>query len=161
MANTVISAYRGYLWRIVTGLVDFRGRSVRTEFLAFLILMMAIHGVAMVFAELTAAGLFFRYDQYLEAALWVFAIPIFARRLHDQNRSGWLALILPAWLGVWLFGQILSDPRHLPIARLGLPYTLANIILVSAFWVLVVLPGTAGENRFGQDPRRLRSPKPA
>ena len=161
MADTVISAYRGYLLRVVTGLADFRGRSVRTEFLAFLILMMAISSVAMVLAELTTPGLFFRYDRYLEAALWVFAIPIFARRLHDQNRSGWLALILPIWLGLWLYGQILSDPRHLPIARLGFPYTLANVILVSAFWVLLVWPGTDGENRFGHDPRRLRSRPPA
>jgi len=114
---------------------------------------MAIYGVALVLAEVASGGFLLQYDQYLQVALWLFAIPLFARRLHDQNRPGWLALILPALLGLRLYEQILFDTRQLPVPRLGFPFNAAEFLLIIPFWVLLVMPGTAGENRFGQDPR--------
>jgi uncharacterized membrane protein YhaH (DUF805 family) len=153
MAYNPTSTYLGHLRRVVTGLADFKGRSSRTEFLAFLIVAVAIQGMALVLAELTTRRLLLdEYSQYLQLMLLAFAIPLFARRLHDQNRSGWLALILPAFLGLKLYGQILLDARLLPTAQLGFPFNVAGMILGLAFWVLVVWPGTNGANRFGQDP---------
>ena len=153
MAYNVTRAYRGYLRRVVTGLADFKGRSSRTEFLAFLILAVLIHGVALVLAEVATHGSLIQYTQYLTLAIFVFAIPVFARRLHDQNRSGWLALIVPASLGLNLYGQVLFDTGQRPSHQLGFPFNVAETILALAFWVLLVWPGTDGANRFGQDPR--------
>ena len=153
MAYNPTSENFAHLRRVMTGLADFKGRSGRTEFLVFLILMIVINGVGLVVADVTNHGSLLQYDQYLQFALWLFAIPVFARRLHDQNRTGWLALMVPAILGLKLYGQILFDARQLPIPELGYPFNVAEFILVIAFWVLVVWPGTDGANRFGQDPR--------
>jgi len=153
MAYNVKQEYLRHFRRIVTEPAVVKGRSSRTEFLAFLILVALVYGMALVLAEVAAHGSMLRYEQYLSIALWLPAIPLFARRLHDQNRSGWLALILPAVLALQLYALIPFDSHQLPVPRLGIPFNVADFLLVAALWVLVVWPGTAGENRFGADPR--------
>ena len=141
--------------RILTGLLDFKGRSTRTEIWVFFFVVTAMNSAAMVLTELFFGGLPLPYSQYSSLAVFVLATSLFARRLHDQNRSGWLAVILPVFLVLKLYGQILFDTHQRPVAALGFPFILAELVLVIAFWVLVVWPGTDGENRFGQDPRRV------
>ncbi|GAA0296960.1 hypothetical protein GCM10009087_03450 [Sphingomonas oligophenolica] len=91
-------------------------------------------------------------------SLWVFAIPLFARRLHDQNRSGLLALILPSVIIMKLYAQSLYDAGQLPVPTLGPPLNAVEIVLVVAFWILFLWPGTRGDNRFGPDPRAAPPP---
>jgi len=58
------------------------------------------------------------------------ALALTVRRLHDRDMSGW-----------WYLGFIVAS--MIP---------LINIIASIAFLVIMVLPGTPGENRFGHDP---------
>jgi uncharacterized membrane protein YhaH (DUF805 family) len=147
------------LKRAVTGTFDFAGRSRRTELLYYAIataLISAVLGfVAMVTLSWTAslvANMVFR----LLLALPFFAL--FARRLHDQNRSAWWALILPVifafdiarQLDFIFIGNGIEADRY-PVGGsinlwIGVPMTLAYL-------VLAFLPGTDGPNRFGPDPR--------
>ena len=131
---------------------EFSGRSRRLEYWAFtllsLIVILLITALAMAFGfSLTAfssieAGadpsLFFGSGFfvlmglagiYLLAAL-IPGIAVTVRRLHDRDMSGWW------YLGFIALGMI--------------PFVgwIANI----AFLVILCLPGTAGPNRFGEDP---------
>ena len=74
-------------------------------------------------------------------ALWWLAtlIPTIAlnvRRLHDRDMSGW-----------WYLGFIVAS--FIP---------LVNFVAGIAYLVLMVLPGTPGPNRFGEDPKGATDP---
>jgi uncharacterized membrane protein YhaH (DUF805 family) len=163
MTHSLTSDILAHLRRIATGMLDVTGRSSRSEFGIFLIILMAVNCVVIVVTETGAADFPAPLLRYLPYALWLPAISLFARRLHDQGRSGWLALILPVHLGLQVYGQMLHDAARVPHADLGFPVNVAEFVLVISFWLLVVWPGTSGENRFGPDPRkalaaRLRKP---
>lgn len=143
-----------YLRRIVTGLFDFNGRSRRSEFLVFLAAIM------LVWALIAGAYLIF-FDsirvpngEYMEFALWIPAVPLFVRRLHDQNKTGWIAIVLPALLVMKVYERAQFEAGNLVSPDLGFPITVVEGVLVITFWVLVFWPGSKGENRFGPDPRQ-------
>ena len=142
-----------HLRRIATGLADFSGRSRRSEFLVYLIAMMIIWAVALVLIRLVAGSGGIPYGQYYQMALWLPATSLFVRRLHDQNRSGWLALILPALVGLNIYAQTLFDAGRLSLPSFGFPLNIAEGVLVIAFWLFVLWPGSEGANRYGPDPR--------
>lgn len=112
---------------------DFTGRSTRKEFWMFQLLYLSLFFV-------TALALGSGTDEYGEGgalgkvtlvlallglvALFVPLLAVEARRFHDQDRSGWLVLL------------------NL------IPYIGAFIVLV-----MMVLPGTDGDNRFGANPK--------
>ncbi|WIA55157.1 DUF805 domain-containing protein [Sphingobium sp. WTD-1] len=134
--------------------LDFNGRARRSELLYYQIAV-ALLGIVIGFGSMTIMSLQQRV-LLLSLMQIVTAIPLFAlfaRRLHDQDRSGWWALPLPVIIAFnmtdnyhrWADdGQILSLPLPLTIIR-----SLAIIaMLVFTFW-----PGTQGPNRFGKDPR--------
>ena len=64
-------------------------------------------------------------------AIIVPSIAVTVRRLHDRDMSGWW------YLGFFIAGFI----------------PLINFVSGIAFLVLMLLPGTAGPNRFGPDPK--------
>lgn len=66
-----------------------------------------------------------------------------ARRFHDQDRPGWLAL-LPTAFGV---AMALGLPIPGPIA----------LLVVLGVLIGLFLPGTIGPNRYGPDPRGWKS----
>jgi uncharacterized membrane protein YhaH (DUF805 family) len=141
-----------HLRRIATGLADFSGRSRRSEFLVYLIAMMVIGMLGLLVIEIAASGRF-QYSRYAQLLLWLPATSLFVRRLHDQNRSGWLALILPTLIGLKISAQTQFDAGRLPLPSFDLPLNVVEGAFVIAFWVLMLWPGTEGENRFGPDPR--------
>jgi len=147
------------LKRTVAGTLDFTGRSRRTELLYYLIataLVSTVFGFALMTSLPRAASVFAALALRLVLALPLFAL--FARRLHDQDRSGWWALILVviAVLGVmqtlriiWIGNDIAAGhyhPRGPTESWIGIPLSLVYL-------VLAFLPGTNGPNRFGPDPR--------
>ena len=74
-------------------------------------------------------------------ALWWLAtlipnIALNVRRLHDRDMSGW-----------WYLGFIVAS--FIP---------LVNFVAGIAYLVLMVLPGTPGPNRFGEDPKGATVP---
>lgn len=80
---------------------------------------------------------------------------IFVRRLHDQDRTAWWVLLMPPVLldnlwREWRFAtydltRLLDTPDPLPVW--------AGVPLVLGIWLLYLLPGTIGPNRYGPDPR--------
>jgi uncharacterized membrane protein YhaH (DUF805 family) len=131
---------------------DFRGRSRRLEFWLFLLLVWLVYA-ALIFAFI---GSGFSLDQAIDArdrgwtawvptvfggtgallGLWwvvtlLPALAVTVRRLHDRDLSGW-------WLlGAWIAGLI----------------PLINVLTWLALIVVLMLPGGAGANRHGPDPK--------
>jgi len=129
---------------------DFSGRSRRMEYWSWALLLIVVY---MVLGGLMIAGGFNLAAMsqpgaappspgplfYLGAGLLgLFALAVFipnlavvVRRLHDRDMSGW-----------WLLGYVVAS--IIPIL---------NIIAAIAMLVLMFLPGTAGPNKFGPDPK--------
>jgi uncharacterized membrane protein YhaH (DUF805 family) len=145
MLEWMIMPYKRYF--------DFKGRSRRKEYWSFVLLGAIIYlvcGGLMVaggFSPLALAdpgaaaeamaepsAMFYLGLGVLGLFGLVTIIPgvmVIIRRLHDRDMSGW-----------WYLGVILAS--LIPIVGM-----LAGI----AFLVLMFLPGTAGPNRFGPDPK--------
>lgn len=114
---------------------DFRGRSRRREFWMFqlIYLALALAGVVFVGGTADAYGGWSPFGNIVAGLIILALIGLFVpllavevRRLHDQGRSGFLVLLnLIPYLGV-------------------------VIVLI-----LMAIPGTVGENRFGPDPKQL------
>ena len=105
--------------------VDFRGRASRPEYWFFVLFY-----VLVVIVLITIDLIVFGPESGILPLTWlaalVFFLPLLAaavRRLHDQDRSGWMVLLY-----------------FIPLAG---PIT---------FIVLMCLRGTPGENRFGPEP---------
>jgi uncharacterized membrane protein YhaH (DUF805 family) len=108
---------------------DFSGRSTRREYWAFTLLIFLIYGVFAVVDRVVvdspADGLI--ADAVKLLILGGSLVPCFAvcvRRMHDQDRSGWFVLL---WF-VPVVGPFIA-------------------------LVMTLLPGTDGDNRYGDDPR--------
>jgi len=82
------------------------------------------------------------------------AAAVFAKRLHDRNKTGWLAalLIVPMLVATWLdpSGSVTPTP-HIHSIYLAA----STMMIVVALWFLIelgLLRGTPGDNRYGRDP---------
>ena len=82
-----------------------------------------------------------------------------SRRLHDSNRrGGWGLLPLPFLaFGLIAFPAMMKDFMASPEPNLGLFLAVmaGNLLYLAALGVLILLlclPGSAGANRFGEDP---------
>jgi uncharacterized membrane protein YhaH (DUF805 family) len=129
---------------------DFGGRATRREFWSFLGLFAAVTIAARYIDGMdgervpVAAGM-----GVLElSASLILLLPTLscgARRLHDTGRAGWwmMLLYLP-YLG-WIAA---AGNRSLMLIAAG-----AIIVGAVALVILLLLPGTPMENRFGADPR--------
>lgn len=164
-------------WRAISGVVTFTGRSRRTELFYYWLLAMLLSSLLGWLAELLLPraldGLSWQKQRIAEelAELVVFLpfFALFARRMHDQDRTGWWALMLPPLLAMNVYNSlrfILLDQQTRAVTLPDLPWwtTGIGVTLVLAYLVLLLLPGTDGANRFGPDPRdddpraaRLRS----
>ncbi len=135
----------GHFKRITRDLLVFSGRSQPTEVLMFFLLLSSA-GILLTFLDQSPRSYFLIF-------LCLFVTPQFARRLHDINRTGWFAVIVPILLALKAWGQWQYDAGILPTPSVGFPYSAVSIVLVITFWAVVFWPGTKGENRFGPDPR--------
>ena len=129
---------------------EFSGRSRRKEFWMFMLLQLIVACVLVILTFVTggslaalegseaasavaAGSLSFTYILF---GIWLLAviIPSIAlnvRRLHDRDMSGW-----------WYLGYIVAS--FVPVV---------NLIAFVAYVVVMVLPGTPGPNRYGEDPK--------
>ncbi len=104
---------------------QFEGRARRKEYWFFVLFYLIVYIVLSVIDTalgLLAGGVFGILSGIFWLATLIPAIAVAIRRLHDTDRSGW-------WV---LLGLI----------------PLVGLVLL----VFFVLPGTAGDNRFGPDP---------
>ncbi|KQX18660.1 hypothetical protein ASD39_18820 [Sphingomonas sp. Root50] len=159
MAHNNKTEYIALLGRTLAKSLDFSGRSRRTEVVYYWIATALLSTVfAFIISTLLPLVAALVINQILKLT---FALPFFAllvRRLHDQDRPGWWALMLPAILSLDILATIRfilviygagseadTDPSPIEL-WIGLP-------LVFTALVLTFLPGTIGLNRFGPDPR--------
>jgi uncharacterized membrane protein YhaH (DUF805 family) len=107
---------------------DFSGRSCRQEFWSFLGLSVAVALVGGVMVAIDEYGALGKLGALLIAVMLlgtlVPSFAVMARRYHDQDKSGWYVLL------------------NL------IPYVGTVIVLLT-----MLIPGTAGENQFGHDPK--------
>lgn len=127
----MIEPYRRYF--------DFSGRSRRMEYWMFVLFNLAVSVViSAVFGvqEVRQSGLMVGFDSRLTGTgglvqnlfglvSFIPGMAVSIRRLHDQDRSGWLMLLLLIPFFGWF-----------------------------ALFVMMLLSGTDGPNRFGQDPKK-------
>lgn len=151
-------------------ILDFRGRSTRTEIFCFYVVTMLL-GIAILLI-LSLAGAFdlddvlreIVMDRVLRAELisalsFLPFLPVFAlmaRRLHDLGAPGWpgAALVLAGVvLGAWndlhfrTGGAIAALPGIIQILRM---------LCVFGIFAIVLLPPQRRANRYGPDPRLER-----
>lgn len=128
----------------------FSGRSQRTEMIVYFLFSILLNGVTAILlfpsisrrTALLAIGL-------LGIAYYVPMIALYVRRLHDFNFSGW-------WLVVLLAASVSSVLIGAGLFGLNLPDQIATVLRVVAglgWWAAFLIPGTKGENRFGENPR--------
>ncbi|GGC26795.1 membrane protein [Novosphingobium marinum] len=131
---------------------DFTGRSRRMEYWSFMLLNIGVYillalvmfatGASMAsLASADAANPLALYSVFFSGIGLVFfvwwlvtivpGIAVAVRRLHDRDMSGW-----------WLLGFFVANL-----------VPLVNMIAGIVFLVLMLLPGTAGPNQYGPDPK--------
>jgi uncharacterized membrane protein YhaH (DUF805 family) len=144
------------LKRTLTHVTDFSGRSRRTEVIYYWIAAVLI-GVVLNFT----ATMFAPYETSLlvaETLRFVIVIPMFAlfvRRVHDQSRSGWWAALLPLSVLLSLplvLTEVRGDVSAIMAAKTSAPAVVSGVLGLAVF-VICLLPGTEGANRYGPDPR--------
>jgi uncharacterized membrane protein YhaH (DUF805 family) len=149
---------------------EFSGRSRRMEYwmfqlflmlvyVAIIVLMMAVGGGALMSgggdpnAILAAGGavmilgaLYFLFA----LAMFIPALAVAVRRLHDTNRSGWWLLAPLAGYVVMFLGAAIGDSVGGILAIVG---TIAVLGLGLTLIVFMFLEGTRGPNNYGPDPK--------
>jgi len=123
--------------------VDFQGRSRRAEYWwvvlfnlivvgVLMILMLVLGGVNLETGEMgPLGGIFIGLLVLYGLAIIIPSIALFVRRLHDINQTGWI------YLGLVIAGLI--------------PFI--NFLASIAQIVIACIPGTAGPNKYGPDPK--------
>jgi uncharacterized membrane protein YhaH (DUF805 family) len=140
---------------------DYRGRSTRTDMVAFWLVTFVIGAVSTL-----AAGLLdylldadYRVREIatigLQAALLLPWIALWVRRLHDQGRSGWwLLLFVPVLIASFAKHYYLAiDDFEALFGREQSNLTLAGGLLALPVLILLCLPGSEAANRYGPNPR--------
>lgn len=152
--HTTANAEANLILRVIKGTTDFKGRSRRSEVLIYQI-MVALIGAVIGFIGmmiLPATTMIWA----ISAAQIIATIPLFAlitRRLHDQNRSGWWGLIMPAAIVLNMIENYRFSTDHGDISSLPAPLIAMKIVLIILLLTFILCPGTSGSNRYGEDPR--------
>ena len=149
------------LKRTIFGAFDVSGRSRRTELVYYAIAITLLNTVidfaALVTLSWTASLI---VELIFRLLLFVPFFALFARRLHDQDRSAWWALMLPVIVAMSIIQTVRFIIAGTEIEA-GTYYSYSGtpldvwigVPLTLAYLVLAFLPGTDGANRFGPDPR--------
>jgi uncharacterized membrane protein YhaH (DUF805 family) len=128
---------------------DFAGRALRREFWSFFVLFAGAQLLGHYLDSLNtpvvpvAAGMGM-IELVISLVLLLPFVAVGVRRLHDTGRGGWwmLLLYLPYLSGVAAMGN----------EQLGLLCAGGLVVGAFALFALLLLPGEAGANRFGNDP---------
>lgn len=156
MSDALTPTLHARIRRSLVGMTEINGRATRSDFLFGFFILAIAGSVADWVVEWFSQGTRSRYDSLGYYAVMLLLITCLVRRLHDQDRSGWYALIVVPLLGMSAYGQYLFNVGELPLPKLGAPYSVINIVLVVVLWAMILGPGTTGINRYGPDPREMR-----
>jgi uncharacterized membrane protein YhaH (DUF805 family) len=112
---------------VLSKYATFEGRARRTEYWMFALFNIIISVVLEVLYVATSrSSLFLILSVLYGLGVLLPSLAVFCRRMHDQDKSGW-------W---WL---------------------IALIPFIGGIWLLILtcLPGTAGPNKYGPDPKAI------
>jgi uncharacterized membrane protein YhaH (DUF805 family) len=153
---------------------EFSGRSRRMEYWMFVlfqillnivfgILLAAIGGGALISGDvggLMAAGgaimILCLLFGLIMLALLIPSIAVGVRRLHDTNRTGWWLLApLTGYVLMAIGGMVMAGSPDSPGAGGALMMVgwVVTMVMAVVLLVFLVLDGTKGPNRFGEDPK--------
>ena len=79
-------------------------------------------------------------------------LAVLVKRLHDRNRRGWWILLFPV-VPVVLASIVSALGEDLAPVLTYAAWAIVLIVTIGALIELAVMPGTAGLNRYGPDPR--------
>ena len=153
---------------------EFSGRSRRKEYWMFflfqmlvyiaVLLLLSIFGGAAVLSgdptSIAAAGgaaliIMLLYGLF-SLVLLIPGIAVTVRRLHDTNRTGWwlLAPIVPYIAMFLAAGMLAGSPENAGLAGVIMMIAgFAVFALAITLFVFLVLDGTKGPNKYGDDPK--------
>lgn len=151
--------------------LSFHGRIGRRQFWVGVLLLFAVAiGIGFLVSVLPQSLQFGAFVIFgLLATIAGMAIPV--KRLHDRNRTGWW-IGLPALLGllfagwIWIGGGF-SQPLSVLNGRFDITLignAVDLVLVVYQIWLFIelgFLRGTAGPNRFGDDPLQQDRPLPS
>ncbi|WP_298021446.1 DUF805 domain-containing protein [uncultured Parasphingopyxis sp.] len=160
--NENIELFRSGLLRALNGVFRFSGRTRRTDLVVYAILATAANFIAVGIASVILGFYATFVVRFMVQILLFIPMPaLFIRRLHDQDRSGWLGLVAlpPIAITFWrdieflsVYAESFVDHRIVP-REPHLVESLAFIVLSLLTLVLAFWPGSMGANRYGEDPR--------
>jgi uncharacterized membrane protein YhaH (DUF805 family) len=137
----------------------FSGRARRSEYW-FFVLFGFLCNIGASIAEgviRTVAHVYVPLGAVASLALFLPQLAANVRRLHDTDRSGWLLggfylYCVAAVIAVLPFVPSMRIGTQSPLSVIGLPL-LIGIAYAIFLFVLTVLDGTNGSNRYGPDPK--------
>lgn len=129
---------------------DFKGRASRSEFWAFLVVVMLAQAFARVLDVFFGRGMMFGAFSLLAAvALFVPQLAVTVRRLHDVNRGG-RELVVPLLmlLALPLFVMF----RGLIAGMVALGYYGVVLLVFANLFLLLIKKGSTIPNKYGASP---------
>lgn len=158
MAYKGTSEYPRIALRVIRSTFRFSGRSTRTEF-GIYYLAAVLFVVLFSFTWALAPGVEYR-PLIIKIVEWAIMLPLpalFVRRMHDQDRTGWWALIPLTVAAYNITAEVIANREGIA-ARIAFEQAtwFWDWIALPPFLVFIVLfllPGTQGPNRYGPDPR--------
>ncbi|MEO7410960.1 MAG: DUF805 domain-containing protein [Sphingomicrobium sp.] len=134
---------------------QFSGRSGRAEFWWFTLVTTAA-GLFLDFIDRAMGSEYGLLGVIFTLGLFIPSLSVSVRRLHDIGISGWwmLAVIAPAmFFGMMSsFAALETEFNGGSAASPSLLWISLLVIACLAMVVVLVLPGTKGQNKYGEDP---------
>ena len=138
---------------------DFTGRAPRAEYWWYA-LIAGIVGfvVGLLDVRLIGPPIFGSYGPFgltFVAALFTPGLAVTVRRLHDSGHSGWWSVMRLIGFALALIGP--SRVREIgglpgPLMAIAIVALIAWLCVAINYFVLLVIPGSGGPNRYGADP---------
>lgn len=146
--------------RTLLGTLNPRGRATRLDILFWLIMYAPISIALDTPNALMPAGSRGVVARCILELVWITPFfALFARRMHDQDRTGWWALLLPPLVATSIYDKLRVNLH--PFDPLWPDHGSWNIALLACavgYLLLMLLPGIRGANRHGPDPRSRDEP---
>lgn len=148
--------------KVLKNYVNFSGRAHRTEFWMFTLINILISIALGFLVNLIAFGKPNSPLSFLETiyslALLLPTLAVTVRRLHDTERSGlWLVpqyIAIPVFIIIGIMTALSPSSQQNIASLMGLLVTALTFLGIYSIviFIFLVLPGTDGPNRFGDDP---------
>ena len=143
---------------IVEKYADFSGRAPRAEYWWYTLALVIAYIIIMIVESIAGLkgmvlGVYGPLTLLLALGTIVPNLAVGVRRLHDTNRSAWWLLLLAPYFvfGILTVMALRSGGGMAAVGAAGI-VGIVGFICCIGYLVLMVLPGTAGGNRFGPNP---------